>query len=155
MQSLSEVFFGISDITGAYFAGLILCNLTDIRNYIVTRICIISYMFFTPIFFAGIGMKTEVAGMSSIVFYFSLILLFGAVLSKVIGCGLGAKLCKYENKEALSVGIGMISRGEVALIVAQKGAQIGLISLQLFPAIVLVVIGTTMLTPILLKLQMK
>lgn len=104
---------------------------------------------------AGIGMKTEVAGMSSIVFTFSLILLIGAVLSKVIGCGLGAKLCRYENKEALSVGIGMISRGEVALIVAQKGAQIGLISLQLFPAIVLVVIGTTMLTPILLKLQMK
>ena len=68
---------------------------------------------------------------------------------------MGAKLCRYENKEALSVGIGMISRGEVALIVAQKGAQIGLISLQLFPAIVLVVIGTTMLTPILLKLQMK
>lgn len=155
LSYISEVFFGISDITGAYFAGLILCNLTDIRNYIVTRICIISYMFFTPIFFAGIGMKTEVAGMSSIVFTFSLILLIGAVLSKVIGCGLGAKLCKYENKEALSVGIGMISRGEVALIVAQKGAQIGLISLQLFPAIVLVVIGTTMLTPILLKLQMK
>lgn len=129
------MFFGISDITGAYFAGLILCNLTDIRNYIVTRICIISYMFFTPIFFAGIGMKTEVAGMFSIVFTFSLILLIGAVLSKVIGCGLGAKLCRYENKEALSVGIGMISRGEVALIVAQKGAPIGLISLQLFPAL--------------------
>lgn len=98
------MFFGISDITGAYFAGLILCNLTDIRNYIVTRICIISYMFFTPIFFAGIGMKTEVAGMFSIVFTFSLILLIGAVLSKVIGCGLGAKLCRYENKEAFPVG---------------------------------------------------
>lgn len=155
LSYISEVFFGVADITGAYFAGLILCNLTDIRDYIVTRIGITSYMFFTPVFFAGIGMKTELTGMSSIVLVFSLVLLIGAILSKVIGCGLGAKFCGYENAEALSVGIGMISRGEVALIVAQKGSQMGLISLRLFPAIVLVVIGTTLLTPILLKLQMK
>lgn len=155
MSYVSEVFFGVADITGAYFAGLILCNLTDIRDYIVTRIGITSYMFFTPVFFAGIGMKTELTGMTSMMLMFSLVLLAGAILSKVIGCGLGAKLCGYNNKEALSVGIGMISRGEVALIVAQKGFQMGLISQQLFPAIVLVVIGTTLLTPILLKLQMR
>lgn len=112
------------------------------------------YVFYSD-FFAGIGMKTEVAGMSSMVFTFSLILLIDARLSKVIGYGLGAKLCRYENKEVLSVGSGMISRREVALIVAQKGAPIWLISLLVFLAIVLVVIGTIMLTPILLKLQMK
>lgn len=155
MSYVSEVFFGVADITGAYFAGLILCNLTDIRDYIVTRVGITSYMFFTPVFFAGIGMKTDLTGMTSMMLIFSLVLLVGAILSKVIGCGLGAKLCGYENTEALSVGIGMISRGEVALIVAQKGFQLGLISQRMFPSIVLVVIGTTLLTPILLKLQMK
>lgn len=150
----AEVFFGVADITGAYCAGLILCNLTDIRDYIVTRVGITSYMFFTPIFFAGIGMKTTFAGMNGPLLVFSIVLLIVAIASKVIGCGLGAKICGYSNKEALSVGIGMISRGEVALIVAQKGSQVGLITPDMFPAVVLVVIVTTLITPILLKLQM-
>jgi Kef-type K+ transport system membrane component KefB len=83
---------------------------------------------------------------------FSLMLLVVAIITKVVGCGIGAKLCGFTNHEALSVGIGMVSRGEVALIVAQKGAQAGLIDEALFPAIVLVVIVTTLVTPVLLKL---
>jgi len=85
---------------------------------------------------------------------FSVALLVIAILTKIAGCGLGAKLCRFSNHDALSVGVGMISRGEVALIVAQKGAQAGLISEELFPAIVLVVIVTTLITPVLLKLVM-
>ena len=154
MSYCSEEFFGVADITGAYFAGLILCNLTDIKEYIASKIVVTSYMFFTPIFFAGIGMKTVLTGMTPMLFVFSVTLLIVAILSKVVGCGLGARFCGYTNHDALSVGIGMISRGEVALIVAQKGSQVGLISPEMFPAIVLVVIVTTLLTPILLKLQM-
>ena len=112
-------------------------------------------MFFTPIFFASIGMKTVLSGMTQSLLLFSIVLLIVAILSKVAGCGLGAKLCGYTNNEALSVGIGMVSRGEVALIVAQKGSQAGLISQDMFPAIIFVVIITVLLTPILLKVQMK
>ena len=86
---------------------------------------------------------------------FCIILLAVAILTKIIGCGLGAKLCNYTNKEALQIGVGMISRGEVALIVAQKGHVCGMLDDILFAPIVVVVIVTTLITPILLKLVMK
>ena len=82
---------------------------------------------------------------------FSLLLLAVAILTKIVGCGLGAKLCGFSNEEAVQVGVGMISRGEVALIVAQKGYAMGLMSAALFPPIVLVVIATTIITPVILK----
>ncbi len=151
LSYISEVYFGIADITGAYFAGLILCNVTETKSYIASKINITSYMFFTPIFFASIGIKTVITGMSQELILFTLALLIVAILSKIVGCGLGAKICGFSNMDSLAIGVGMISRGEVALIVAQKGEQAGLISSTLFPAIVLVVIVTTLITPILLK----
>lgn len=155
LSFVAEAYFGIADITGAYFAGLILCNIADARDYIARKINIASYMLFSPIFFASIGIKTNVEGMDGTLLVFTLVLLLVALLSKVVGCGLGAKLCGFKNHEALSVGVGMISRGEVALIVAQKGEQAGLITPALFPPIVVVVIVTTLITPILLKLVMS
>lgn len=155
MAFISETVFGIADITGAYFAGLILCNIMRTRSYIAKKMTVVSYMFFSPIFFASIGIKTEIGGMTGELLVFSLVLLVIAILSKVIGCGLGAKLCRFTNHEALSVGIGMVSRGEVALIVAQKGSQAGLVDSHMFPAVVIVVIVTTLITPILLKLVMR
>lgn len=151
LSYISEVYFGVADITGAYFAGLILCNVTETKSYIASKINITSYMFFTPIFFASIGIKTVIMGMSQELILFTLALLIVAILSKIVGCGLGAKICGFSNMDSLAIGVGMISRGEVALIVAQKGEQAGLISSTLFPAIVLVVIVTTLITPILLK----
>lgn len=151
LSYISEVYFGVADITGAYFAGLILCNVTETKSYIASKINITSYMFFTPIFFASIGIKTVITGMSQELILFTLALLIVAILSKIVGCGLGAKICGFSNMNSLAIGVGMISRGEVALIVAQKGEQAGLISPTLFPAIVLVVIVTTLITPILLK----
>lgn len=150
----AETFFGIADITGAYFAGLILCNLTNTREYIASKINIASYMLFSPMFFASIGIKTTLQGLTPALFGFSVVLLIVAILSKILGCGFGAKICGFTNHDSLSVGIGMISRGEVALIVAQKGAQAGLIDPALFPAIVVVVIVTTLVTPIFLKIAM-
>mgnify|MGYP000540234737 FL=1 len=151
LSYISEVYFGVADITGAYFAGLILCNVTETKSYIASKTNITSYMFFTPIFFASIGIKTVITGMSQELILFTLALLIVAILSKIVGCGLGAKICGFSNMDSLAIGVGMISRGEVALIVAQKGEQAGLISPTLFPAIVLVVIVTTLITPILLK----
>lgn len=151
LSYILEVYFGVADITGAYFAGLILCNVTEMKSYIASKINITSYMFFTPIFFASIGIKTVITGMSQERILFTLALLIVAILSKIVGCGLGAKICGFSNMDSLAIGVGMISRGEVALIVAQKGEQAGLISSTLFPAIVLVVIVTTLITPILLK----
>lgn len=150
----AERFFNVADITGAYFAGLLLCNLPHVREYASRRVSIISYMFFSPIFFASIGIKTDLHGMTPALLVFSILLLLVAILSKIIGCGLGAKLCRFSNHDALSIGVGMVSRGEVALIVAQKGAASGLVSGAMFAPVILVVIVTTLITPILLKLVM-
>ncbi len=82
---------------------------------------------------------------------FSVVLVLVAIVTKVIGCGLGAKLCKYKNYQALRIGVGMISRGEVALIVASKGQAIGMLGDNFLGPVVIVVIITTIITPIILK----
>lgn len=155
MAYITEVFFGIADITGAYFAGLFLCNITKTKEYIVKKLTVISYLMFSPMFFASIGIKTDIRGLSGSILIFSIVLTVVAILTKMVGCGLGAKLCKFSNKEAVGVGIGMVSRGEVALIVAQKGSEAALVDEELFPALVLMVIVTTLITPVLLGLIMK
>lgn len=154
MAYVSEQFFGIADITGAYFAGLMLCTL-KVGPYIARRCEIPSYLIFSPVFFASVGLKVALDGMNASIWIFSAMLLVIAILTKVVGCSLGAKLCKCKNVEAIQIGIGMISRGEVALIVAQKGYSCGMLDDVLFAPIVLVVIVTTLLTPILLKMVMK
>ncbi len=151
---ISEEFFGIADITGAYFAGLMLCSL-KVGPYVARRCEIASYLIFSPVFFASVGLKVTLGGMDASIWIFSVILLIVAILTKVLGCGLGAKICKCTTREALQVGVGMISRGEVALIVAQKGYQCGMLDDTLFAPIVVVVIVTTLITPILLKIVMK
>ena len=154
LSYVSEVYFGVADITGAYFAGLILCNL-GIKEYVAKKMTVVSYMMFSPIFFASIGFDTNLHQLSSGIVIFAIILLLVAIATKIIGCGIGAKICKFSNKDALNIGIGMVSRGEVALIVAQKGVELGLLSTELFPAVILVVIVTTLITPILLKFTVK
>ena len=154
MSFCAEHFFGVADITGAYFAGLLLCNLSTIREYVIRKVEICSYMLFAPVFFASVGIKTNLGGLTPSLLLFAFLLLIVAILSKIAGCGLGAKICKFSNHEALSVGVGMVSRGEVALIVAQKGASVGLVPDTLFAPVILVVIVTTLITPILLKMVM-
>ena len=154
LSYISEEYFGIADITGAYFAGLMLCTM-KVEPYVARRCEIPSYLIFSPVFFASVGLKVTLGGMDASIWIFAIILLVIAILSKVVGCGLGAKICGCTGKEAFQVGIGMISRGEVALIVAQKGYASGMLDDVLFAPIVLVVIVTTLITPILLKLVMK
>ena len=151
----AEGFFGIADITGAYFAGLILCDLSDTRQYAAKKMNVMGYMLFSPIFFASIGIKTDLSGFGGSLVAFAIVLTVVAVVTKIIGCGLGARLTGFGSYDSMSIGLGMVSRGEVALIVAQKGAQAGLVSEKMFPAIVLMVIVTTLVTPLLLKVGMK
>lgn len=150
----SEEYFGIADITGAYFAGLMLCN-TKISKYLDDRVETINNHFFSMIFFASIGIKSTFSGMGLAMWLFAIVLTVVAIISKLIGCGLGAKICRFKWKESIQIGIGMISRGEVALIVASKGQQVGLIDSDLFAPIVIMVIVTTLITPILLKVAFK
>lgn len=123
---ISEEYFGVADITGAFIAGLILSPISK-KYYIEEKLDTVSYAFLSPIFFASIGLKVVLPNMTFTVVLFAIVLTIVAVISKIIGCGLGCKLFDYTNREALQVGIGMVSRGEVALIVANKGFSAGLI----------------------------
>lgn len=151
MSFCAEVFFGVADITGAFFAGLILCNLTKSRQYVAKKVTVTSYMLFTPVFFASVGMRTDLKTMNFGILLFALILIVLTVLSKILGCGLGARVCGSKKHEALVIGIGMVARSEVALMVAQKGIDAGMIDQKMLPAIILSVICSALVTPILLK----
>lgn len=150
LSFVAEHFFGVADITGAYIAGLII-SMTAKERYIEARFNTLSYLYLSPMFFASIGLNVKLDNMSGMVILFAVILTIVAILSKIIGCGLGAKLCKYENYQAVRIGVGMVSRGEVALIVANKGKELGMMSDTLMGPIVIVVIITTIVAPILLK----
>ncbi len=150
----AEEFFGVADITGAFFAGLAISG-TNKADYVTKRFDTLSYLLLSPIFFASIGLKVVLPKMNLEIVLFTVIICLVAVFTKVIGCGLGAKICKYSNKESLQIGVGMISRGEVALIVANKGEAVGLMSDKFFAPIVIMVVLTTIITPVLLKVVFK
>lgn len=148
---LAEEFFGIADITGAYVAGIILCSLQD-SEYIAEKMDINSYMLFGPIFFASIGLKTDISGLTGGIFLFCICFVIVALVCKIIGCGLVSRLLGYNNSDSLKIGIGMMTRGEVALIVAQKGLSVGLLTSTYFTAVILLIIVSSISTPIILKL---
>ena len=151
---VAEACFGVADITGAFIAGLIISG-TSRCNYVQMRIETLSYLLISPVFFASIGLKVVLPEMSTSIMIFSVLLLVLAILTKIVGCGLGAKLCRYENIQSLRIGIGMVSRGEVALIVASKGIKVGLMNEAFFGPIIIMVVLTTVITPILLKIVFK
>ena len=157
LSYLAEAVFGVADITGAFVAGLVLANSTTGRRgkYLADKFESISFLYLSPVFFASIGLQVELEGMNSHILLFAVILTIVAILSKILGCGLGARLCRYSRKESLQIGVGMISRGEVALIVATKGAGLGLINSELFGPVIVVVVVTTIITPILLKMVFR
>lgn len=148
---LAEKYFGIADITGAYVAGIILCNLKD-ADYINTKTHISTYMIFAPIFFVGIGLKTTFDSMNTKLLIFCVAFVIVALLTKIIGCGLMAKVCRFNWSDSLKIGVGMMTRGEVALIVAQKCLSVGMITAEYFTAVILLIICSSVLTPIILKL---
>lgn len=150
MAYASEHFFGIADITGAYVAGIVLCSLHD-QQYINRRVDISSYMVFAPVFFVDIGLKTSFSNLNSSLIIFCICFVLVALLSKIIGCGFAAKVSKLPWIDSLKVGVGMMTRGEVALIVANKGLASGIIDSKYFTAVILLIIISSIATPIVLK----
>lgn len=150
LSYVAEKYFGIADITGAYIAGIVLCNLSD-NTYIERKVDVSSYMLFGPLFFASIGLKTNFDAMDSTLFIFCICFVIVALLAKIIGCGLAAKVCRYNMSDSLKIGVGMMTRGEVALIVAQKGLAADLLTSDYFMAVILLILFSSIATPIILK----
>lgn len=147
----AEKYFGIADITGAYVAGIILCSIKD-STYIEEKMEISSYMIFGPIFFASIGLKTSIDNIDGSILLFSVGFVLVGLICKIVGCGLMAKICRFNMKDSLKIGVGMMTRGEVALIVAQKGLSVGLLTPVYFTSVILLIIVSSISTPIILKL---
>lgn len=154
MSFSAEEFFGVADITGAFIAGLILSKNNEC-DYIKNRFETVSYMLLSPMFFASIGICITLPKMDLRILSLTLLLTIVAIFTKIIGCGVGAKICRYTNKESVQIGIGMISRGEVALIVASKGMALGLMSDYFVGPIIIMVLITTIITPVFLKMVFK
>ena len=142
---------GIAAITGAYICGLMLSPLLH-KEYIVRNVKAISSGFLSLVFFASVGIEANLNGINSRVILITLVMFLIAVIGKFIGCGAAAKLFKMKNSEAVQIGVGMISRGEVAIITANIGLQKHIISEEIFLPTLIVVILTTIVTPVLLKL---
>lgn len=150
MAYIAEQYFGIADITGAYIAGIVLCNIHD-APYVERRVEISNYMMFAPVFFASIGLKTDISGLTPDILLFCVCFVIVALITKIIGCGLAAKICKFNWTDSLKVGVGMMTRGEVALIVAQKGLAVGMVDAVYFTAVILLIIVSSVTTPLALK----
>lgn len=151
LSFVAEEFFGIADITGAFLAGLMVSRSKE-AHYIRNRFETVSYILLSPMFFASIGIGIELPTFSTSIIIITLSFTLVAIATKIIGCQIGALMCKYTKKESLQIGVGMVSRGEVALIIASKGIALGILSQYFLTPIVIMVLITTIFTPILLKL---
>lgn len=154
MAYVSEEFFGVADITGSFVAGLIISG-TSQCAYVTKRIGTLSYLLISPVFFASIGLKLEPLNFSGEVLILILLLCIVALVSKIVGCGLGALFCHYSKSQSMRIGCGMVSRGEVALIVANRGMALGIFPSFFVTPVLLCVVFTTVITPILLKVVYK
>jgi Kef-type K+ transport system membrane component KefB len=146
----AEVFGGVAAITGAFLAGLFLGR-TRFREEIEEGIAAIAYAFFVPIFFVNIGLEVDLGAVSGSAWWFAIVFTLIAIISKIGGSGLGAKFAGFTNREAFQVGIGMVSRGEVGLIVASFALAQQLVSNENFAIAVFMVIIATLVTPPMLR----
>ncbi|PEP72785.1 sodium:proton antiporter [Bacillus wiedmannii] len=140
---------GIAGIIGAFAAGIAISQ-TNYKHEVEKKVEPIAYAMFVPVFFVSIGMNITFDGIGNQI-WFILALTIIAVLTKLIGCGFGARMTGFDAKSSAIIGAGMVSRGEVALIIAGTGLSSGLLAQDYFTAIVIVVILTTMITPPMLK----
>ena len=150
MAWAAEVVFGVADIIGAFAAGMIIA-ISPKGQYIASKFDTIAYLLLTPIFFANIGLEVVLPEFSYELVTFTCALLFIAIVSKLWGCGLGAMVCGFNKHQSYQIGLGMVCRGEVALIVAGKGMAMNLISEDYLGPIVIMIIVCTVITPIFLK----
>ena len=150
----SEKFFGVADITGAFIAGIVLARNPD-SKYIERKSDVMSYMIFTPVFFANIGLTITFGGIGKNMVLFGMCFILVGILGKVGGCGGMSLLCGYKGKDALRIGVGMMARAEVALVCAQKGVESGIIDSTIMPFILIMIIITSFVTPITLRMTYR
>lgn len=151
---VAEAIFGVADITGAYIAGLILST-TSRATFIEAKCHTLSFMLLSPVFFASIGLKVNLSAIGPAVILFTILFTVIAVFTKVLGCGLGAKLCRYSTPDSMRIGLGMITRGEVGLAIADKGLSSGVLHNVYLTPVILMVTITAIVTPLFLKIAYR
>ena len=137
-------------ITGAFLAGVFFRR-TDAHRLIDEKLHTISYAFFVPVFFVAVGLSADASGFEGGDVLLLTVVVVIAIVSKVIGSGLGAYLAGEKMTSSLQIGTGMVSRGEVGLIVASVGLGQGLIDTDIYSVMVLMVLATSLITPIALR----
>lgn len=156
----AEEFFDIASITGAYMAGLMLSGLDD-TSFVDKKIIVSGYMIFTPIFFAYIGISADFSQITLNGLLFAIVFVLLGISGKILGCSAVAKAFKYKNNEALTIGCGMIARGEVALAVYAAGQELiykenGIVmGIDPLVATICLIVTSSILCPILLKITFK
>lgn len=150
LLSYIAIEFGMAEIIGSYFAGLAFCQLASSEE-IMERVEFLSSLFFTPIFFISIGLQASFDSFSTSMLLFCLAMTAVSVFTKLTFCALAARLCKYSTLDSVRIGIGMVARGEVTFIVANKGILLGLMDKDMLSPLIVIVITTTILAPIMLK----
>ncbi|MBD8501034.1 cation:proton antiporter [Paenibacillus arenosi] len=146
-------FLGVANIIGAFAAGIAISQ-TKFKHEVEHRLEPIAYAIFVPIFFVSVGLNVTFEGLGEHM-WFIIVFTIIAILTKLIGSGLGARLTGFDRKSSIGIGAGMVSRGEVALIIATTGLAGNLFDVQYFTPIVIVVIMTTLVTPPFLKIAFK
>lgn len=141
---------GVAAIIGAFAAGIAVSQ-TPFKHDVEDRLEPIAYSIFVPVFFVSIGLNITFEGVTSQL-VFMIVISIVAILTKLLGGGLGARMTGFNTRSSLAIGSGMISRGEVALIIAATGLESGLLLQKYFTSVVIVVIVTTLVTPLMLKL---
>jgi len=141
---------GMAGIIGSFAAGLAISR-TPYRHAVAEKLEPVAYTVFVPVFFFSIGLNVSFDGLGNQV-WFALVLSLMAILTKLIGCGLGARLTGFGTRSSVAIGTAMISRGEVALIIASIGLGSGLLNPEYYTSAIIVVLVTTLVTPPLLKL---
>lgn len=140
---------GMAGIIGSFAAGLAISR-TNFRHHVDEKLQPIAYSLFVPVFFVSIGLNVSFEGIGDQI-WFAVVLTIVAILTKLIGCGIGARITGFDTPSSVAIGSAMISRGEVALIIATIGLNSGLLHQDYFTSAIIVVIATTLVTPPLLK----
>lgn len=146
----AEVVGGMAAITGAFVAGLMLGR-TSVKSNIEHGLSVLAYGLFVPVFFVAIGLSVNIRDLQASALWLLLVVCVAAVAGKLLGAGVGARLGGFTWRESYQLGVGMISRGEVGLIVASVGLAQGLLDADIFSTIVGMVLVTTLITPPLLR----
>ena len=150
---LAEKIFGVADITGAYLAGILLGGTLSETPYVESKIDQMGYLFFSPIFFANIGISNiQYFNSINVQFLaFGAVFVVAALLGKLLGCAAGAKISKFNHRDSFRIGLGMMVRAEVILICTEKGISYGLVNHAIYPFIILIILISSVMTPIFIK----